>query len=78
MLVPFPHFHFATETCLKVGLPDGFGLALLFTSWVSLVKLLKSVSLFVKQEPGWTCPSLPETYLVLALKVVHPEDTPLP
>lgn len=32
MLVPFPHFHFAMEPCLKVGLPDGFGLALLFTS----------------------------------------------
>ena len=55
------------KTCLKVGLPDGFYFSSPVHYWVSLGKLLKSVSWYIKQGPRWTtCSSLTGTYLALS------------
>ena len=55
------------KTCLKAGLPDGFYSGSAIHYWVSLGKLLMSVSWYIKQGPRWTtCSSLTGTYLVFS------------
>ena len=55
------------KTCLKVGLPDGFYFGSPVHYWVSLGKLLNSVSWYIKQGPRWTtCSSLTGTYLAFS------------